>query len=200
MATFDNFLPEIFPIVAAHLPLRSTSSTLLALALTNHRISKIVLPLVPSCIILGNEAVAIRVLRRLLDDPKVGHGVRELHIASELSEETRNAAIPCDTVRLLEKAILEGRLPFLRALSLYIMEGWYVDSQNTRRITGHGYLRFEVWTTVKTQHCPCLRSLTISGFSDYPEDPWIADSGILEVPVGPCQLGIYRMTNGNDEL
>jgi len=45
-----------------------------------------------------------------------------------------------------------------------------------------------------------LRSLTISGFSDDSEDPWIADSGILEVPVGPCQLGIYRMTNGIDEF
>jgi len=184
MTMLDNLLPEIFPIVAAHLPLRAAPPTLLALALTNHRISEVVRPLVSSRIILKNEAAATHVLHRVLDDASFGRGVHELHIASEVSEETRKAEIPCDVVGLLERAISEGRLPFMYALSLYLLGTWhYYNEEGPWRGIRFVRPRREVWTNIKNQYCPRLRSLAFSGFFEDYRKPWLADSGILDVPV-----------------
>jgi len=186
MTMLDNLLPEIFPIVAAHLPLRAAPPTLLALALTNHRISEVVRPLVSSRIILKNEAAATRVLHRVLDDAPFGRGVHELHIASELSEETRKAEIPCDVVGLLERAISEGRLPFVYALGLHLLGQWhYYNQGNLWHDASWHEVRLQraVWTNIKSQHCPRLRSVAFSGFLDNHHEPWLADSGILDIPV-----------------
>ena len=185
MTMLDNLLPEIFPIVAAHLPLRAAPPTLLALALTNHRISEVVRPLVSSRIILKNEAAATRVLHRVLDDAPFGRGVHELHIASELSEETRKAEIPCDVVGLLERAISEGRLLFVYALGLHLLGDWHYNQESSWHDTSWHEVRLRrtVWTNIKSQYCPRLRSLAFSGFLDNHHEPWLAHSGILDIPV-----------------
>ncbi|KIM39325.1 hypothetical protein M413DRAFT_197302 [Hebeloma cylindrosporum] len=79
----------IYRIIASHLPLHATLSTLLALGLTNHHISEIVLPLIHSRLILKNEEDALLVLQKLATDPLLGSIVRELRISSHLiSRET----------------------------------------------------------------------------------------------------------------
>jgi len=200
-APLNDLLPEIFPIVAAHLPLSSTPSTLLALALTNHHLSEIVLPLVYSRLILKNETDAIQVLQKLLADPSLGRVVRELHIMAELSLATRNGKTPFDVIKGVEKVVSQGSLPFIHTLGLHLTSGWFYDSDNEfQSISGYGQLRPEFWTQLK-QNCPRLRGLVLKGFGDDPDEPWLDESGLLEVPVSKISVTVRlpcltRLTTG----
>ncbi|KAG6809544.1 hypothetical protein H0H92_015842, partial [Tricholoma furcatifolium] len=149
-APFIQLLPaEVYPLIVAHLPLYATPSTLLSLALTNQDISGIVLPLLPACIILKNEKDALFVLKKLSSDPDFGFLVRELHIMSHLSLETRNNKPPniepsnrSDVISQVVDVISKGKLPFLHALGLHLSSYWYYDDKNNfEPVDGFG--RFE---------------------------------------------------------
>ena len=89
MISYLNHLPiEIYPNIAVHLPLHLTPSTLISLALVNHHLSEIVIPLVYSRLILKSESDALKMIKRLLDKPELGKAVREIHILSDLSLST----------------------------------------------------------------------------------------------------------------
>jgi len=185
----NNLLPEIYPIIAAHLPLHATPSTLLALGLTNHRISEIALPLIHSRLILKNEEAAQLVLQKLATDPLLGPFVRELHVLSNLSQETRTHDPPSDVVRRVSDIILKGSLPFLHTLALHLGYGWYYDDQNV--VEGFGRPGKEFWSQIK-EKCPRLKALILDGFEDDQNEPWIEDSGLLHVPVCIAHLNITK--------
>jgi len=172
----NNLLPEIYPIIAAYLPLYATPSTLLALGLANHHISEIALPLVYSRVILKNEEHALQVLQKLATDPSLGPLVRELHLMSHLSSETRIHDPPSDVIRRVSDLILKGSLPFIHTLGLHLGAGWYYPIQ------GFGRPGKEFWSQIK-EKCPRLKALILDGFMDDPAEPWIEDSGLFHVPV-----------------
>ncbi|KAF8877825.1 hypothetical protein CPB84DRAFT_1794588, partial [Gymnopilus junonius] len=163
---FVNISPELYPIIVDHLPLYATSSTLLALALTNHHISEIVLPLLYSRL-------------RLSDDRTFGHVVRELHVICKpsLSHNIQNPGSPGAVIRRVEEVILSGCLPFLHTLELTIVWGRYYDSGST---LGCGSLTKAFSARLK-QSCPRLRCLILRNFGEYCEDVWIGESGILQI-------------------
>jgi len=190
----NELLPEIYPIIAAHLPLYATPSTLLALALTNHHISEFALPLLYSRLVLQNETDATLVLQKLLDNPPFGCIVRELHIMSDLSVETRNQDPPWDIIRQVEDVISKGYLPFIHTLGLHLMERWYYDAdKNFEPVKGFGQLRQEFLAQLK-EKCPRLRGLVLKRFSDDQDEPWLEKSGFLEVPVSPAALNATTTT------
>ncbi|KAF8199434.1 hypothetical protein BJ912DRAFT_650518 [Pholiota molesta] len=90
--------PELFPLIASFIPLRSAPHTLRALALGNRRFHDIVRPILYSRIIARNEDDAITVIQKILDEPQLGLAVTELYIMSELSVETRNGQKSFDVV------------------------------------------------------------------------------------------------------
>ncbi|KAJ3509938.1 hypothetical protein NLJ89_g4951 [Agrocybe chaxingu] len=175
----NDLLPEIFPIVASLLPLHATPSTLLSLALVNKHTASIVLPLVYSRLILKNEDDALKVIQKLLDEPELGKVVRELHILSDLSVATRNGERPFDVVRGLEKVIAAGSLPYIHTLGLELLTGWHYDDE-FEAVEGFGELRREFWEALR-KNCPRLRGLVLRDIADNEEDPWLEESGLLEI-------------------
>ena len=176
----NNLMPEIYPIIASHLPLHATPSTLLSLGLTNHHISDIALPLLYSRLILKNEEHALLVLQKLATDPSLGPVVRELHIMSHLSRETRIHDPPSDVIRRVSDLILKGSLPFVHTLGLHLGEGWYYHDQKPAK--GFGRPGKDFWSQIK-EKCPRLKALILDGFMDDLVEPWIEDSGLFHVPV-----------------
>lgn len=186
MSQLDILLPEIYPIIAAHLPLYATPSTLLALALTNHHISEIALPLLHSTVVLKNEKDATFVLQKLADDFVFGSAVRELHVMSDLSFYTRRQYPPADVIRRLESVISKGHLPFIHTLGLHLMYGWYYfynTGGHFQPLEEFGRLSKDFSVQLKGK-CPRLRGLILEGFSGSDEyEPWLEESGILQIRV-----------------
>ncbi|KAF8877829.1 hypothetical protein CPB84DRAFT_1794599 [Gymnopilus junonius] len=178
---FDDLLPEIYPLIAAHLPLYAAPSKLLALALTNQSISEFALPLLYSRLVLKNETNALHVLQRLLNDPPFGRVVRELHITSELSYEIRTKDPPSDVIRRVEEVISSGCLPLIHTLDLYVTQGWYHDPQRALEPV-RGFGMFSKAFSMKLKlNCPRLRCLMLENFAEYSDDTWIEESGIVQV-------------------
>ncbi|KAG6824187.1 hypothetical protein H0H92_007745, partial [Tricholoma furcatifolium] len=180
---FVELLPaEVYPLIVAHLPLYATPSTLLALALTNHHISGIVLPLLPSCLILKNEEDTLFILQKLSSDPDFGRLVRELHIMSHLSLKTRNGKTS-DVISLVVDVISQGNLPFLYALGFHLSSWWYYDDRNNyKTVDGFGEFLEGWWLQIK-ERCPRLRTLILDGFrEDGRVKRWVEESGMLYVP------------------
>src|SRR6266545_1059200 len=158
----NHLPPEIYPNIAVHLPLYSTPSTLLALALVNRHHSEIVLPLVYSRLILKNESDALKVIQRLLDRPELGKAVHEIHILSDLSFATRTGANPFNVITGLENLIATTSLPCIHTLGLHLLTGWYHHIQDSqfRRVVGFGRLQSNFRTNVG-KNCPRLRGLDL---------------------------------------
>lgn len=177
--------PEIYPLIATNLPLYSTSSTLLALALVNHHISDIVLPLLNSRLILKNETDALNVIKGLRDNPELGKTVYEIHILSNLSLATRRGENPFDVITGLENLIKVSCFPNIHTLGLYLLSGWHHEIQDFQfqRVVGFGRLRSDFWINLR-KNCPRLRGLILRNIADDMDDPWVDDSGLLEVQVG----------------
>ena len=177
-----NVPPEIYSIIATHLPLHATPSTLLSLGLANHHISEIAPPLLYSRLVLKNEEDALLILQKLASDSSFGPVVRELHILSNLSRETRIYDPPLDVITRVSDVILKGSLPFIHTLDLHLGDGWYYDQFYP--VQGFARPGKELWLHIK-EMCPRLKALILVGFQDHPNNPWIEDSGLpsLHVPV-----------------
>ncbi|KAG6828376.1 hypothetical protein H0H92_008170 [Tricholoma furcatifolium] len=195
----SKLLPEIYPLILAHLPLYATPSTLLALALTNRHISGIVLPLLPSCMILKNEGDALFILGKLLSDPDFGLLVREVHIMSHLSLETRNSKPSSDVIRQVVDVISKGKLPFLHALGLHLSSWWYYDDNNNfEAVDGFGRFEKGWWLQIK-ERCPRLRTVVLHGFREDDENLWIEESGMLHVPgITGFSLRLFTLPTSED--
>ncbi|KAF8907688.1 hypothetical protein CPB84DRAFT_271773 [Gymnopilus junonius] len=176
--------PELFPIVAAHLPLYTTPSTLLSLTLVNRHLSEIVLPILFSRLILRNEDHALQMIQRLLDEPELGQGVRELHIMSGLSEDTKLGRKPFDVVTGLKKVVTQGLLPHIHTLGLHLLSGWHPPVGGTSIYDlapqVYGDLRSDFWVDV-TAKCPRLKDLILDNVGDARSDRWLEDCGLYDI-------------------
>ena len=164
---------ELFSLIASHLPLYATASTLLSLALTNSAIYDIVHNILYSCLILKNEKDAISVFQKLLTNPDLGKTVRELHVRSVLSVATIYGETAFDTVTGLRQVIKAGVLPYLHTLVLRL---WNVNG-DWDNVKGFGRLPADFWEDFHSK-CPRMRKVVLSGIGD---------------PFNDYQSGIYDL-------
>jgi hypothetical protein len=170
--------PELFPIIASFLPLRSAPCTLRALALGNRRFYDICRPLLYSRLILRNENDAIGVIQRIIDEPQLGLAVTELYIMSELSAETRRGEKPFDVIAGLQMLVTKGMVPRLVALGLYLLKGWMYD-ENSKRVL-QGRLLADFWISLRNE-CPRLRALTLRNVGHVYGATWLMGPVIDEI-------------------
>lgn len=159
---FNSLPPELFPIIAEHLPVHATPSTLRSLCLTNRTMYKIVLPLLYRCLIIKNDYDESAILQRIIIDQTLGNSVRELHIMSDLLYHKT----PFDDVTAL---IAVGLLPYIHTLTLYYAPGKQLL----------GFLRKEFWMALRSK-CPRLRRLDITGLRGHEDGPWLDGSGVMD--------------------
>ncbi|KAF9532549.1 hypothetical protein CPB83DRAFT_846963 [Crepidotus variabilis] len=189
---FFHLAPEISSLIADHLPLHATPSTLLSLALTSRNISDAILPMIHTRLVLKNETEAICVLQKIADDPSFGRGVRELHVLSSLSVEIRKQKPSKDVIRRIEDVILKGHLPLIHTLGIHLTKGWFYDDDNKfKPIKGFGQLSKKFWVKLR-EKCPRLRTLAMKGFADDLRKSWMGKSGFLEVS-GITNLTVHTL-------
>ncbi|KDR76878.1 hypothetical protein GALMADRAFT_225049 [Galerina marginata CBS 339.88] len=159
---FTKLPPELFPVVAAHLPLYATPTTLYSLALTNHGLHEIISPLLYSCMVLRNQRDALTLLQRMLVDRQLGHLVRELHIMSE------GPAVMLgdrDVLTGLRKVVQGGLLPYIHTLGLYLLQNdWQLP-----KILTEADIAF--WKELRG-NCPRLRGIVIFGLEYWRIGGW----------------------------
>jgi len=166
-----ELLPELYPVIASHLPLYITPSTLLSLALVNHHISAIVLPLLYSRLHLKTEQDASTMFQRLLDKPELGMCVQELHSLVDPFGSHFDR---------LYQVISNGLLPNIHTLDLQLL----TDSTTIAPRPDHERLRSDFWLGLKTS-CPGLRGLVLRNFPEYAAfcmnnpSSWAEECGLL---------------------
>jgi hypothetical protein len=170
--------PELFPIIASFVPLRSAPNTLRALALGSRRFYDICLPLLYSRLILRNEDDAICVIQRIMDEPHLGLAVTELYIMSELSVEAAIRKTPFDVVGGLQMLVAKGLIPHIIALGLYLLEDWIFGARF--KIVLRGRLRANFWFNLRTE-CPRLRTLILRNIGHSFMEPWLTRAAIDEI-------------------
>ncbi|KAF8907689.1 hypothetical protein CPB84DRAFT_1768560 [Gymnopilus junonius] len=186
LLSLNDLPPELFPIIASHLPLYATPSTLLSLALANRHISTMALPILFSHLIIKNEKHSLRMINRLLDEPGLGLGVRELHIMSELSDGIRllpqqhSPNESFDMITGLKKVIRRSLLPNIHTLGIYLTSGWdpmeYSDLQLSN---GLGELLSDFWADLKYK-CPRMKNLILDNVGDTKRRRWLEDCGLYD--------------------
>jgi len=197
-STLGVLSPDILPIISSHLPLYAQTSSLLALALTSHRLKEITIPrLLYQRVWLQGEKSALGVLSMLKtqagamgehnlregDEIPLGQHIRRLCVASELSKEARETNV--DVVRQLHALIDAGGLPNLVSLVLHMARGWYMDEDDGyKEIMGFGRLDQSFWSSLKKE-CPRVTEISLTGASEWPDDPWLED-GLLKYQVRYC--------------
>ncbi|KAF8990561.1 hypothetical protein BDQ17DRAFT_1547166 [Cyathus striatus] len=175
-------LPELFPIIISHIPLYLTPSTVLSLATVNKALHRIIVPrLLYSCIITQDEESAIKMILRLIQNPKLGASVREFYIYSGLSENVRNGTKgPFNVVDGLEQLITKCGVPNLHSLGVYLHPSWY-RTENYDHIPGdYGQLKINFWNAL-SKNCPSIRSIILNGIGDYEHLPWIDSSEVYSL-------------------
>ncbi|KAF8168689.1 hypothetical protein BJ912DRAFT_199020 [Pholiota molesta] len=173
-----TFPPELFPIIAAFVPLRSAPGTLRAVALGNRRFYNICRPLLYSRLILRNEDDAIAVIQRIMDDPQLGFLVTELYIMSELSLEARKGKKPFEVVAGLRILVAKGLIPRITALGLYLLKGWTYDEHFYAMSRGRLLANF--WIDLRNE-CPRLRTLVLRNVGHGLTEPWLTGPVIDEI-------------------
>ena len=174
-----KLLPELFPLVASHLPLCATPSTLLSLALTSREIYEIVHDLLYSRLILRNEKDAISTFQRILSNPDLGKAVRELYVMSELTVATMNGETAFDTVTGLKRLVKAGAFPYLHTFVLRLLRECR-HQQDWCGVKGFGHLPADFWEDLHN-NCPRVRTIDLSGIGDKMDDEWLDKSGIYEL-------------------
>jgi hypothetical protein len=173
-----TFPPELFPIIAAFVPLRSAPGTLRAVALGNRRLYNICRPLLYSRLILRNEDDAIAVIQRIMDDPQLGLLVTELYIMSELSLKARKGKKPFEVVAGLRTLVAKGLIPRITALGLYLLKGWIQDEHFYAMSRGRLLAGF--WINLRNE-CPRLRTLILRNVGHGLTEPWLTGPVIDEI-------------------
>lgn len=191
MTTLDTLQPELFPLIAAQLPRYCQPATLLSLALANRALCDIIIPhVLYNQIILEGERPTLHVLDALqISSQKTSggtlppsHKVQGLYIRSDLSKESRDNNT--SVIKALEKVIQNGCLPNLKSLAIHLRSGWYYD-EKFQSIDGFGRLDDSFWSSLKLQ-CPRLKEISLNGFTDDENQPWLERSGIYNLRVRFC--------------
>jgi hypothetical protein len=190
MACLPDIPLEIFPIIAEDLPLYAKPQVLLAFSLTSRTFSTIFLPLFWSHLVLKNVTHALSVLHKMLSNPCQGLLVRGLYIQWEPSPKALQAApdstdIALDVIRALERVVMSGSVPLLKALELHMENPgwWYVGGRGEPwDISRFGELRAPFWEGLRL-HCPKLHTLSLSNIRGPVDDLWPKETGILHVQV-----------------
>ncbi|KAF8993789.1 hypothetical protein BDQ17DRAFT_1431494 [Cyathus striatus] len=161
-------LPELFPIIASHIPLFQTPSTILSLATVSKSLYDILVPRVLySCIITHDEASSIDMILRLLQNPELRIYVRELYMHSGLSESVRNKTQgPFNTLEGLEKLIAQNAMPNLHSLGIYLHMDWYLDKNFEPLPSSYGQLKKPFWKDL-SENCPLVRNVILNGPTDH---------------------------------
>ncbi|KAF8168702.1 hypothetical protein BJ912DRAFT_888931 [Pholiota molesta] len=191
-----TFPPELFPIIASFVPLRSAPHTLHALALGNRRFYDICRPLIYSRLILRNEDDAIGVIQKIMDEPQLGLAVTEIYIMSVLSVEAGNGKKPFDVVAGLQMLVTKGLIPRLVALGLYPLKDWTYDKNF--EIILQGRLLVDFWIKLRNE-CPRLHTLILRNVGQSFMDPWITGPVIDEIN-SLSGLSVLRLEWRGEEL
>ncbi|KJA13635.1 hypothetical protein HYPSUDRAFT_195658 [Hypholoma sublateritium FD-334 SS-4] len=171
----DSILPaELFATIASFLPLSLCTSTLLSLALANHELCKMALPLLYERLILKNENDALAVFRKILDDPPRGLAVKGLYVMSSLSLSTRKGENEFDVVTGIRRIVEQGLLPRLSVLGIYLTQHWNAD-QKIR----YGCLPTKFWKDLRSQ-CPRLREIILRNVRDAEDQPGLHNRTIID--------------------
>ncbi|KAF9469598.1 hypothetical protein BDZ94DRAFT_1303296 [Collybia nuda] len=193
--TLVTLFPEIFPIIASHLPFYVQSSTLLALGLTDRRLNKIIIPrLLYQKVFLKGEERTLRVLKAFktevhgIDKEKISqldaniipitYHIRRLSISSELSKEAQKSGV--DALTELFNLIDICGLPNLVSLAIHMDDGlgWNMED-NYKIITNSGRPGRSFWASLK-EKCPKVKEISLTGVVDYEENRWFEESNVYE--------------------
>jgi hypothetical protein len=178
--------PELFPVIAAFVPLRSAPHTLRALALANHHCYNICRPILYSRLVLRNEQDATGVIRRIINDPQLGLYVTELYIMSALSVKARKGKKPLNVVTGLRFLVAKGLIPRITALGLYLLKDWIYDEHFKPILCGRLLAGF--WINLRNK-CPRLRTLLLRNVGHSFMAPWLKGPVIDEIsnlPASNC--------------
>ncbi|KAF9481009.1 hypothetical protein BDN70DRAFT_920130 [Pholiota conissans] len=154
--------PELFPVIASFLPSRDAPRTLLSLALGNRRFYSIVLPLLYSRLVLGDENKTISLLQRIVQEPELGLAVREVHLHVMPIGITARAMLFREkklftVISAFRDTLVNGKLvPRLKTLRIYLLDESYMIS---------GQLAPPFWTALRTE-CPLLKTVVLSGMGN----------------------------------
>lgn len=195
LAVLPALPAELFAIIASFVPLTLAPSTLLSLALVNRELQGTVLPLLYARLILKNEADALSVFGKILEEPERGLAVKELYVMSSLSRATRRGGIEFDTVIGIRSIVDRGLLPRLSVLGVYLTRNWSADRQFVR-----GRLPTQFWKNLRSQ-CPQLRTIILRNVRDTVDYPWlqrtiIDDMGLFEVCLRDFWLRVSSLLMG----
>ncbi|CAA7267319.1 unnamed protein product [Cyclocybe aegerita] len=186
--SFENLFPELYPLIASHIPLHATPQTLLSLAITNRHFSEFILPLVHQCLILRDEDSIMKALHKISVDSAFGIRVRELHLICMGSISKKDDAF--DTIKELEKVVAAGALPNLHTLGLRSCE--YESNPDDHP---------NFWAIVN-EHCRWLRRIRLMDVygAEYltPKERdfhWLRSSGVFQIP--DVSTLSFRVTNVN---
>ncbi|KAF8168706.1 hypothetical protein BJ912DRAFT_199299 [Pholiota molesta] len=181
--------PELFPVIAAFVPLRSAPHTLRALALANRHCYNICRPILYSRLVLRNEDDAKGVMRRIMNDPQLGLYVTELYIMSALSAKARKGKKPLNVVTGLRFLVGKGLIPRITALGLYFLKDWIYD-EHFKPISC-GRLLAGFWINLRNK-CPRLRTLLLRNVGHSFMAPWLKGPVIDEINNLP-DLSVLRL-------
>ncbi|KAF8895833.1 hypothetical protein CPB84DRAFT_1848174 [Gymnopilus junonius] len=178
---FSALYPELFSLIASHLPLHSAPPTLLALALTNHTYHNVARPLLFSRIILRNERDALNFTELLVAQPSLGNLVQELHVKSQMSVQTHNSNTCFDIVTGLMKVIEANILYNVHTLGFNLhTQPWWLDDAHSNSTIRYGQLPKDFWRILHS-NCPRLKSIMLSGVGDSKEDRWLDRAEIFDL-------------------
>ena len=173
--SFSELFPELFPIVASHLPLPYRPPTLLSLALTCHRLHEVVIPrLLYSDVRLVGENLAIQTLNTLIAkaervdgveiqkerNPSLNH-IHHLCIDSSIKTPIRTPAY--HSINALQKLVDVDGLCRLSSLTLHVNCDWDM-SFGDNPIDIFPTLPSSFLTSLRTK-CPHLKSVYFTGLS-----------------------------------
>ncbi|CAA7266331.1 unnamed protein product [Cyclocybe aegerita] len=186
--SFENLFPELYPLIASHIPLHATPQTLLSLAITNRHFSEFILPLVHQCLILRDENSIMKILHKISVDSAFSVRVRELHLICMGSISKKVDAF--DTIKELEKVVAAGALPNLHTLGLRSCE--YESDPDDHP---------NFWAIVN-EHCRRLRRIRlidVYGVEYLPSKErdfhWLRSSGVFQIP--DLSTLSFRVANAN---
>ena len=185
--------PELFFIIAFHLPLQCYSSTLLALSLAACQLNEFVQVLLYFKVVIKSEDSAFLVLKKLSKDIHLGVLVGELHILTDFSPALCDARGGTTVITELHSVIKMGCIPNLYALSIVFLPGWYTDEYWIEDVEFYDHLTSELWKDLKLK-CPRLRRLYLEGIGDTCNDPWIDASGLYELKELQVRVDIPAVT------
>jgi hypothetical protein len=170
--------PELFPLIASFLPLRSAPKTLRSLALGNRRLYRIVRPHLWARLVIPSER-HISVIKKILDEPELGLAVREIYILSEPSVNTR-IGYTSNVILGLHTLLKKQLVPRLVALGIFLLNTRESNEIMSSELIFDEDMFGDFWRDLRTQ-CPHLHTLLLRNMGNGSYDPWVTRTMIEEI-------------------